>query len=284
MLCNKADLDDAKDEVHVVNSLNVERLVNAAKCPTRVEPSVATKNQGLKDGFKWLVKSIIANFAELAPRVDRDVEVERKIEAERRAEIRKRIEERKANGEDSDNNEGQTDLNQGDENGEPPGFVPISELTSKLAASEDVANGEATEVKAEEATNNENTIEPTLQAQAEAAIPGAVTTTTDSVLPPPTAPSSLPPLKTAVNGTNHNSSRRNSSSNKSIRSGGGGSRRGSQVNGVENFLKNGEMDLEPTVSEAGLKKVPFGGRRPSQTSKPSSSKSNSSAGSRSRRR
>jgi hypothetical protein len=32
MLCNKADLDDAKDEVHIVNTLEVERLVNEARC------------------------------------------------------------------------------------------------------------------------------------------------------------------------------------------------------------------------------------------------------------
>ena len=302
MLCNKADREDAEDEVHVVNDLNVERLVNAAKCPTRVEPSVATKNHGLKDGFKWLVKSIIANMSELGPRVDKDVEEERKIEAEKRAEIRRRIEERKAQEE---NEGGTTDLDRDDDkdaNGEPPGFVPINELTSKLEAEAKTAtpqppNGEVTEI-AEEPTiaASENVAappppvpEPEVGGDSSAAkteIPGTVEQANPAPkLPPPTAPSSLPPLKsvTVLPTNNHNnSSRRNSSSNKSIRSGGSGSRRGSQVNGVEKFLKNGTMDLEPTVSEAGLKRIPFGGRRPSQGSKPSSSKSNSSAGSRRR--
>ena len=83
MLCNKADIDEAKDEVHVVNTLKVESLVNIARCPTRVEPSVATKNHGLKEGFKWIVKSIIANMSDLGPRIDKDVEEEQQKEAER---------------------------------------------------------------------------------------------------------------------------------------------------------------------------------------------------------
>lgn len=45
MLCNKSDINDSKDEVHIVNALQVEKLVNASKCPTRVEPCVANKNQ-----------------------------------------------------------------------------------------------------------------------------------------------------------------------------------------------------------------------------------------------
>ena len=31
MLCNKADVDEARDEVHIVNTLQVERLVNEAR-------------------------------------------------------------------------------------------------------------------------------------------------------------------------------------------------------------------------------------------------------------
>ena len=31
MLCNKADIDEARDEVHIVNTLQVERLVNEAR-------------------------------------------------------------------------------------------------------------------------------------------------------------------------------------------------------------------------------------------------------------
>ena len=31
MLCNKSDIEDAKDEVHIVNTLQVERLVNEAR-------------------------------------------------------------------------------------------------------------------------------------------------------------------------------------------------------------------------------------------------------------
>lgn len=34
MLCNKADVDEARDEVHIVNTLQVERLVNEARSKT----------------------------------------------------------------------------------------------------------------------------------------------------------------------------------------------------------------------------------------------------------
>ena len=35
----------SKDEVEVVSRLEIESLVNSAQCPTRVEASVATKDQ-----------------------------------------------------------------------------------------------------------------------------------------------------------------------------------------------------------------------------------------------
>ena len=57
----------------MVTRLEIESLVNSAQCPTRVEASVATKDQvepmtmmvmiltltpmkGLREGYKWLVK------------------------------------------------------------------------------------------------------------------------------------------------------------------------------------------------------------------------------------
>ena len=126
MLCNKADIEEAKDEVHVVNVLNVEKLVNVAKCPTRVEPSIATKNNGIKDGFKWLVKSVIANIADLGPRIVKDVEEEEKKEAIRKEELRKRLEEEKMLQNESIGGGGEGDDNDGEEM-QPPGFVPISE-------------------------------------------------------------------------------------------------------------------------------------------------------------
>ncbi len=126
MLCNKADIEEAKDEVHVVNVLNVEKLVNVAKCPTRVEPSIATKNNGIKDGFKWLVKSVIANIADLGPRIVKDVEEEEKKEAIRKEELRKRLEDEKMLQNESIGGGGEGDDNDGEEM-QPPGFVPISE-------------------------------------------------------------------------------------------------------------------------------------------------------------
>ena len=48
LLVNKCDVDTAQDEVEVVSQLDIETLVTTAQCPTRVESSVATKNQGLR--------------------------------------------------------------------------------------------------------------------------------------------------------------------------------------------------------------------------------------------
>lgn len=83
-----------------------------------MEPCTANRNQGLRDGYKWLVRSIIAKLDVLGPRVEKDVEDERVVEAERKAEIRKRIEERKKM-------EGRTDEDADDEdegeNGQMPG-------------------------------------------------------------------------------------------------------------------------------------------------------------------
>jgi hypothetical protein len=271
MLCNKADIDDAKDECHVVNALNVERYVNVARCPTRVEPSIATKNQGLKEGFKWLVKSIIANMSDLGPRVDRDVEEEQQRETERRADVRKRIEERKAqeNGADQE----AEDDDGGEE--EPPGFVPITQLSAKLEAAEASVTAEAVEVK-DEPDDTAVVDEPVAEVVEVNDVPEDTSPPAEasevvekSLEHPLKAPETLPPL---VNGT----SRRNSSSIKSNSS----SRRNSHTNGMETFLKTGKLDLEPTNAGGnGLKKAPFG-RRLSNTSKPTSSKSNSSAGSR----
>jgi len=112
MLCNKSDLEDAIDEVHLVNTLQVEKLVNQAKCPTRVEASIANKNQGLREGFKWLVKSVIANIDVLGARVDQDVQEEQALQAQRQIEIKRRIEERKKNEVVEEDQE---------ENGTPPG-------------------------------------------------------------------------------------------------------------------------------------------------------------------
>ena len=109
------------DEMYIVDTLKVERLVNEAKCPTRVELSIANKNQGLREGFKWLVKSIIAHLPELGPRVELDVEEERLKEEIRRAEVRKRMEEKRRR---------QNDEIQEEEEEGIPGFVPIEQYNA----------------------------------------------------------------------------------------------------------------------------------------------------------
>ena len=117
----------------MVSQLDIEALVNSAQCPTRVESSVAIKNQGLRVGYKWLVKSVIANYLDLGERVARDIQTEKLAEKERREEIRKRIEERRLREEEA---EGQTSTGGHGEEFEPPGFVPVETLRAKWAEEE----------------------------------------------------------------------------------------------------------------------------------------------------
>ena len=98
-----------------------------------MEASVATKNQGLREGYKWLVKSVIANYLDLGERVARDMAKEQKAEEERRKAVRKRIEERRKKEEDEQNN-GVGGAHQ--ESFDPPGFVPVETLRAKWAGQE----------------------------------------------------------------------------------------------------------------------------------------------------
>ena len=94
----------------------------------------------MRDGYKWLVKSVIANYLDLGDRVQRDIAVERKAEEERRKEVRRRIEERRKREEEADGL-GNGDLNhsakeESDEAFNPPGFIPVDQLRSKWAEDE----------------------------------------------------------------------------------------------------------------------------------------------------
>ncbi len=98
------------------------------RCPTRVEKSVAHRSQGLKVGYKWLVRSVIANMVDLGPRVEADTQFEKKLEAQRRLELRKKIEARKKEEEEEED-----DNQEAVRNG---GFVPLAELRNKWVAEE----------------------------------------------------------------------------------------------------------------------------------------------------
>ncbi|XP_071653295.1 ADP-ribosylation factor-like protein 13B [Temnothorax longispinosus] len=77
LLANKQDLNEAIDELDVVENLDVERAANAMRCPTRVETCscIYDKEQskssiaGIKDGYKWLLDIIVKNYAVLNNRV-----------------------------------------------------------------------------------------------------------------------------------------------------------------------------------------------------------------------
>ncbi|XP_011687400.1 PREDICTED: ADP-ribosylation factor-like protein 13B [Wasmannia auropunctata] len=77
LLANKQDLNGAIDELDIVENLDVERAANAMKCPTRVETCscIYDKEQskssivGIKDGYRWLLDTIVKNYAVLNSRV-----------------------------------------------------------------------------------------------------------------------------------------------------------------------------------------------------------------------
>ncbi len=152
LLCNKTDLETAQERDVIVDILNVERFVNEARCPTRVDRTIANKAEGFKDGFKWLVKSIIANLADLGPRVEADVEMERRAEAKRKEELRRRIEERKRAEEEQEAEiEDEIELETANK-----GFVPMSELKEKWATQDQQKKGAKKKDEPPPASSNAN--------------------------------------------------------------------------------------------------------------------------------
>ncbi|XP_023338456.1 uncharacterized protein LOC111709091 [Eurytemora carolleeae] len=115
--------------MELVSQLEVETLVNAAQCPTRVEQCIASKGQGLKEGYKWLVKSVISKFVDIEGRVVKDSEKENKKEEVRRENARRRIEEKRRLQEQEEEGEGEEASNSEDIC--PPGFVPLDDLRKR---------------------------------------------------------------------------------------------------------------------------------------------------------
>ncbi|KAK7079646.1 ADP-ribosylation factor-like protein 13B [Halocaridina rubra] len=83
VLANKQDVDGAMDEIDLVESLNVEEIVNKFKCPTRVETcsAITTRknkpDKPIADGFRWLVDTIVVHYKDINKRVEADMETER---------------------------------------------------------------------------------------------------------------------------------------------------------------------------------------------------------------
>ncbi|XP_071519598.1 uncharacterized protein [Panulirus ornatus] len=94
VLANKQDVEGAMDEIDLVESLNVEQVVNKYKCPTRVETcsAITTRkhkpDKPIADGFRWLIDTIVVHYKEINTRVENDLEKEREL-------IKKEMEERK---------------------------------------------------------------------------------------------------------------------------------------------------------------------------------------------
>ncbi|XP_068212427.1 ADP-ribosylation factor-like protein 13B isoform X2 [Palaemon carinicauda] len=94
VLANKQDVEGAMDEIDLVESLNVEEIVNKYKCPTRVETcsAITTRknkpDKPIADGFRWLIDTIVVHYKDINKRVDEDMENER-------LQLKKELDERK---------------------------------------------------------------------------------------------------------------------------------------------------------------------------------------------
>lgn len=98
LLANKQDNENALDELDLIESLELECLVNKKRCPTLVESCSATAatsklklDPGIKKGYSWLLNYIIREYDSLNTRVKRDVEQQEIIEAQARQEIVRRL-------------------------------------------------------------------------------------------------------------------------------------------------------------------------------------------------
>lgn len=77
LLANKQDIPGAIDELDVVENLDVEKVANLMRCPTRVEicsciftPDKAkSSTSGIKNGYNWLLEIISKNYEDLNERV-----------------------------------------------------------------------------------------------------------------------------------------------------------------------------------------------------------------------
>ncbi|KAG7161237.1 ADP-ribosylation factor-like protein 13B-like [Homarus americanus] len=93
----RPDVEGALDEIDLVESLNVEQVVNKYKCPTRVETcsAVTTRkhkpDKPIADGFRWLIDTIVVHYKEINKRVEDDLEKERLQMMKEREERKERI-------------------------------------------------------------------------------------------------------------------------------------------------------------------------------------------------
>ncbi|XP_043270781.1 ADP-ribosylation factor-like protein 13B isoform X2 [Venturia canescens] len=77
LLANKQDISGALDELDIVENMEVERLANTMRCPTRVETcscvlsgeKLMYDTLGIINGYKWLLDMILKNFATLDHRI-----------------------------------------------------------------------------------------------------------------------------------------------------------------------------------------------------------------------
>lgn len=99
---NKQDVESTLDEIHIVEILNLEYLVNQHKCPTLVETcsAISLEKSHLKEedpvirnSFKWLLSIIERDFETLNRRVEQDMCLQKEMQDAKFNEILQRMQE-----------------------------------------------------------------------------------------------------------------------------------------------------------------------------------------------
>ncbi|KAF4533398.1 hypothetical protein B566_EDAN003691 [Ephemera danica] len=132
LLANKQDLPGAMDELDLVEELGIEDLVNRQKCPTSIETcaAVLSPDPAIQNGYKWLLETILRDFATLDARVSADTKAQKLQEQKLLEERLRRVEKLRETRRNMSNGHTLEDANEEHELNKNP-FRPISELTAE---------------------------------------------------------------------------------------------------------------------------------------------------------
>ncbi|KAM9261079.1 ADP-ribosylation factor-like protein 13B [Cariama cristata] len=97
VLANKQDREGALPEADLIETLDLEKLVNKHKCPCKVQPCSTIMacrkifDKDINEGLNWLLYKIAEDFDALNDRVERDTAKQRALEERKRLERAERI-------------------------------------------------------------------------------------------------------------------------------------------------------------------------------------------------
>ncbi|KAK6187622.1 hypothetical protein SNE40_005602 [Patella caerulea] len=102
VLANKQDQENALSEVDICEQLDLENIVNANRCPCRMETCSAIRGSGkkmdknIKNGMIWLMSVVEKEFDKLKSRIDQDMEAHKIAKQKEKQERKERVEKQRA--------------------------------------------------------------------------------------------------------------------------------------------------------------------------------------------